>query len=109
MKSNQRSEAAAAYRRLYSTKRWQKLRADQLTRHPWCDMCLGMGVEIPATVCNHLDKASKATPEGFFAGPFNSLCKMHHDSTQARQENRGQIIGCDERGWPIDPGHHWNQ
>ena len=101
-----RSDEAKAYRRLYRTKRWQWTRADQLARHPLCAMCLP-SVTL-ATICDHADKDSKATEEGFFRGPFNSLCKTHHDSTRQREERRGYVIGCDESGLPLDPGHHWN-
>lgn len=105
--TDKRSEAASEYRRLYRTRRWLQTRADQLSRHPLCFMCLPR--VTAATVCDHVDKASKATEEGFFAGPFQSLCKTHHDSTKQREEKRGHRIGCDDDGWPIDPKHHWNQ
>ena len=62
----------------------------------------------PATVCDHVDKDSKRTVDGFFGGPFQSLCKDHHDSTKQRQEKRGHVIGCDEAGVPLDPNHPWN-
>jgi 5-methylcytosine-specific restriction protein A len=105
-KRDDRSEAAQEYRRLYRTARWQRTRTAQLARHPLCAMCLPR--LTPATICDHADKASKATEAGFFAGPFNSLCKTHHDSTRQREERRGHVIGCDESGLPLDPRHHWN-
>lgn len=105
-RDDRRSEEAAEYRRLYRTKRWQATRAKQLSDHPLCAMC--MPRIVPATVCDHADKASKATEEGFFSGPFNSLCKTHHDATRQREERRGYIIGSDEAGMPRDPNHHWN-
>nr|WP_314432413.1 hypothetical protein [uncultured Brevundimonas sp.] len=107
MGQDARSEAAQEYRRLYRTKRWRDVRADQLSRHPLCAMCLPR--VTAATVCNHVDKDAKQTEEGFFAGPFNSLCATHHDSTQQREERRGHIIGCDDDGVPLDPNHHWNR
>jgi hypothetical protein len=64
---------------------------------------------VPATVCDHEDKDSKKTETGFFAGPFNSLCSQHHNSTRQREEKRGHKIGCDEDGIPLDAGHHWNK
>lgn len=103
---DQRSEQAEAYRRLYRTKRWRETRARQLRDHPLCEMCLPR--ITPATICNHIDKDAKLTEEGFFAGPFNSLCATHHDSTQQRIERRGHGIGCDASGMPLDPRHHWN-
>jgi 5-methylcytosine-specific restriction protein A len=104
---DQRSEKAAEYRRLYRTKRWLSIRAQQLTHYPLCAMCLPR--ITAATVCDHADKDSKATEEGFFAGPFQSLCKTHHDSTRQREEKRGHMIGSDESGAPLDPRHPWNK
>ena len=68
---DQRSEQADTYRRLYRTKRWKETRADQLRRHPLCAMCLPR--ITAATVCDHIDKTSKATEDGFFAAP-SSRC-----------------------------------
>lgn len=72
-------------------------------------MCETAGRVTPATVCDHVDPKSKATEEGFFQGPFESLCKTHHDSTKQREEKRGHVIGCDESGAPLDPQHPWNK
>ncbi|RZA07942.1 MAG: hypothetical protein EOP02_36945 [Proteobacteria bacterium] len=101
---DQRSDQAQTYRHLYRTKRWKETRADQLRRHPLCAMCLPR--VTAATICNHVDKDAKQTEEGFFAGPFNSLCATHHDSTQQRDERRidsGKlpIQACGPDGWPL--------
>ncbi len=106
---DQRSAEAEAYRRLYKTARWRRTRAEQLARKPLCETCLSLGRDAPATVCNHADKDSKATEEGFFAGPFTSECAPCHDGVIQAQEKRGHIIGCDETGLPLDPDHPWNR
>ena len=103
---DQRSGQAETYRRLYRTQRWLETRAKQLADHPLCDMCLPR--ITAATVCNHVDRNAKLTEQGFFAGPFNSLCTTHHNSTQQRMEKRGHGIGSDDAGMPLDPNHHWN-
>lgn len=103
-----RSAQAQGYRHLYRTARWRRIRAEQLSKQPLCETCLSMGRITAATVCNHADKDSKATEEGFFAGPFTSECAPCHDSVIQRQERRGHIIGCDESGCPLDPSHPWN-
>lgn len=100
-----RSPEAKAYRRLYQTDRWFRLRTQQLSDYPLCAMCLPR--VVAAEVCDHVDKDSKATEEGFFRGPFQSLCKVHHDSTRQREEKRGHAIGCDENGIPLDPNSPW--
>lgn len=71
-------------------------------------MCLEDGRTTAATICNHVDKEAKVTVEGFFAGPFSSLCKTHHDATQQSYERTGLMRGCDESGWPRDKRHGWN-
>lgn len=103
-----RSEEATAWRRLYKTARWQSVRRAQLAAYPLCQTCMSQGHVTPATVCNHADKDSKATVEGFFAGPFTSECAPCHDSVIQKQEKRGHIIGSDESGQPLDPSHPWN-
>lgn len=111
---DQRSDEAQAYRRLYKTARWRKIRATQLARQPLCETCLSQGRVTPATVCNHADKDSKATEEGFFTGPFTSECAPCHDSVIQSQERRATsgklpIAAIGEDGWPLDADHHWNR
>lgn len=72
-------------------------------------MCLEQGQVTPATVCNHINADNKKNPKRFFEGPFNSLCKVHHDSTQQKLEKSGFLAGCDAGGWPLDPEHHWRK
>lgn len=62
------------WRRLYGTALWQRTARQQLDKEPLCAMCLAAGRITPATVCDHIDPASKLTEAGFFAGPFQSLC-----------------------------------
>lgn len=62
------------YRKLYGTARWKRTAAHQLSIEPLCVTCLAAGRITPATVCDHIDPNSKATVDGFFAGPFQSLC-----------------------------------
>lgn len=99
-----RSPQALQYRVWYHTQRWRSVRKAQLDHDPWCELCRQRGIQTRATVCNHMDKEAKRTEEGFFRGPFNSLCKLCHDSDQQRIENGGkprQAIGVD--GWPLTP------
>lgn len=105
--SDTRSPEAQAYRRLYGTARWRRTREAQLTKQPLCEMCLPRITR--ATVCDHVDPKSKASPTTFFAGPFASLCKPHHDGAKQRQERRGYVVGCDADGRPRDPNHPWNR
>jgi 5-methylcytosine-specific restriction protein A len=71
-------------------------------------MCLKQGRITAATVCDHIDPKSKETEQGFYAGPFQSLCASHHDSSKQAEERRGYSGEADEDGWPIDPRHPAN-
>lgn len=71
-------------------------------------MCEEQGRAVLATVCDHIEP-HKGDPVKFHAGPFQGLCKLHHDSTKAKQENRGVAPGSKVDGTPIDPNHWWNK
>ena len=104
-----RSAEAEAYRALYRTARWKRTRAAQLQAEPLCRACQARGRVAPATVCNHLDKDDKATEEGFFAGPFSSLCAPCHDGGEQKAESAGYTAEADASGWPTDPRHPANR
>lgn len=115
-RQDRRSPEAEAYRRRYKSARWagkHGVRAQQLKRQPLCEFCLKAGRVTRATVCDHVDPKSKLTEEGFFRGPFQSLCDQApwrcHSSLKQRQEIRGYAPGCDAKGRPTDPDHPWNQ
>jgi 5-methylcytosine-specific restriction protein A len=91
-------EASPDLKKLYTTKRWRKLRRQQLDAHPWCRYCWPKPVE--ATVCDHI-QPHRGNIISFWSGPFQSLCKHCHDSAKQREERRGRprlAIGKD--GWP---------
>jgi len=71
-------------------------------------MCLGRGIRIIATICNHAERHN-GDPVKFWSGPFNSMCKGCHDSDQQRIERGGRarhVVGSD--GWPVEmTGEGW--
>lgn len=95
-----------SYHKLYGTYRWQQIRAKHLQANPLCVMCFEDGIVTEATVCDHIEP-HKGDETKFYSGPFQSLCKLHHDSTKAIEEGRGVKIGGDVTGQPRDPNHHW--
>jgi len=105
---DQRSAEAEAYRALYKTKDWYRIRGRQLRDHPFCRMCADTGIVTPATVCDHVEP-HRGDRVKFFGGPFQSLCKPHHDTTKRRQEMTGIVRGTDAEGRPLDPNHPWNR
>jgi 5-methylcytosine-specific restriction protein A len=89
-----------AYKRWYKTARWQRLRLEQLRKEPYCAFCLPR--IVPARICDHV-QPHRGDEAKFWAGPFQSLCKPHHDSDKQRIEKGGKPkpnIGID--GWPIE-------
>lgn len=116
MRRDDRSPEAQAYRRLYNTTRWKGkhgVRAQQLRKQPLCEMCLKANRFTVATVCDHVDPETKASPATFYDGPFQSLCDAHpwrcHSSRKQRIEARGYDAGCDVKGRPVDRLHPWNR
>lgn len=95
------------YNHLYQTSKWRKIRNAFLIANPLCVMCLTDGMYSPATVCDHIDP-HKGNIDLFYRGPFQALCKTHHDGAKAKQEYRGIVVGGDVNGIPKDPNHHWN-
>lgn len=82
--------AALATRRLYSTARWQAIRAQQLRDERLCRVCIKQGIATLATVCDH-EQPHCGDVDRFWSGPFQSLCKPCHDSAKQREEaNRGR-------------------
>ena len=98
-----RSAAAAEYRRLYKTSRWQRLRERHLSDHPLCARCLAMGIVEPATVVHHGEGGHKGDIDKFFDPDIlESLCKSHHDSEGQREDLGQTIVTFGADGWPTD-------
>jgi len=85
----------------YKTYRWQQLRKRHLDAHPLCVMCERGGKIRLATICDHVEP-HKGDEARFWSGPFQSLCKTHHDSDKQALEKSGRVrqrTGLD--GWPL--------
>ena len=104
-----RSAEAAAYRKMYGTAEWQKLRRRRLDEEPLCRMCAAKGLVNAASVCDHI-KPHRGEPALFFDySNTQSLCPPCHDGTKKHIEAYGfsNEIGAD--GFPIDEAHPFNQ
>lgn len=109
MKRDNRSPEAKAYRKLYKTARWQKLRAYQLRAHPLCQWCEDRGVITPATVAHH-DQPHRGDAWRFFNSKLISLCSDCHDGEAQRIDIKGYSNNIDAKtGWPTDPNHPANR
>lgn len=99
---DQRSAEAVAYRRLYKTARWQRLRDSVLREQPLCERCLHMEMVEPATVVHHKDGGHKGDVDKFWSGPFEALCKPCHDRFGAMEDRGVEVVTFGPDGWPID-------
>jgi 5-methylcytosine-specific restriction endonuclease McrA len=107
MRSRSRSERAEAWQAWYSGRRWRSLRAQQLAREPLCERCRKLGRTTAATVVHHVERHN-GDPVKFFAGPFESLCKQHHDGDAQSEERLGYSTEIGLDGFPVDPKHPVN-
>lgn len=99
-------DRSSAHERGYGH-RWRLARLNYLADNPFCVFCDKRGRLTPATVVDHI--VPHRGDEALFwdVDNWQPLCKLCHDSAKAREEH-GNASGCDERGEPIVPGHHWN-
>jgi len=68
-------------------------------------MCEADGRLTPANVVDHI-KPHRGDRDLFWdSDNWQSLCKIHHDSTKQSQERTGLVKGCDLNGNPI--GREW--
>lgn len=84
-----RARAKVPWRRWYGLKRWQDIRQRQLAAEPLCAMCFDLGVITQADVCDHVTP-HKGDETLFWSGPFQSLCRTHHDRDKQRLETSYQ-------------------
>lgn len=84
-----RVRSATPWRGWYGLKRWKDIRTAQLNAEPLCAMCSDLGVITQATVCDHVTP-HKGDAALFWSGPFQSLCRTHHDRDKQRLETSYQ-------------------
>lgn len=75
-----------AYKKLYASARWRRLRQSVLDDQPLCEMCSAAGIVTPANVVDH--KRPHQGDEELFWDRENlqALCAPHHDIHKQRQE-----------------------
>ena len=104
---DRRSDRAAEYHAWYKTKRWQKLRLQQLLSSPLCRLCWARGIVAAATVADHVVPHG-GDPVLFWGGELQSLCASCHSGTKQQAERRGYSAAIGADGWPTDPRHPIN-
>lgn len=97
---DQRSAEAIEYRRLYSTARWKRLRAQVLAERPLCEWCLEREVVEPATDVHHAE-AHRGDLAKFWSGPLIATCRSCHASRGQREDLGQTVVTFAADGWPV--------
>jgi hypothetical protein len=87
---------------------WRKAREGFLRNHPLCVMCAQVGRTVLASVVDHIRPHQGDRALFWDRDNWQPLCKPCHDRHKQRIDRGGRDPGCDQRGVPVDPGHHWN-
>jgi 5-methylcytosine-specific restriction endonuclease McrA len=102
----------------YYSPAWRKLRKAALIRDGYrCQVC-GRNVSGKGMArVDHIKPVRTAPHLALSLANLRSLCPLH-DNQGHREKPRGSgaarvenfvIGGCDARGVPLDPGHHWKR
>lgn len=97
--------------KLYKSKRWQKLRAQQLARYPFCQCPHHIGQQVKAEVVDHKTQHRGDLALFYDARNLQSMAKECHDKFKQSQEKGGKgfLQGCDAKGNPLSNEHEWYQ
>lgn len=82
---DRRRDSEAPHRTWVKSRRWKKLREVQLSIEPLCRMCSAENKITIAVICDHVEP-HRGDEAKFWSGPFQSLCKPHHDLEKQREE-----------------------
>lgn len=109
-----RSAAAEAYRRLYRTSRWQRLRLAILARDLYrCSRCgvalYGQPPALHSPVVNHRIPHRGDLALFWDEANLEAVCKGCHDRDIQAEELNGYHRGVGPDGFPVDPNHPWNR
>lgn len=104
-----------AYRHLYATKAWQRLRLQRFKLDNYtCRMCgllcTGTHKDNPLSpVCDHIQDHKGDENLFFDLDNTQTLCKSDHDKLKRQQDSRGYHSAVGVDGWPIDERHPANR
>jgi 5-methylcytosine-specific restriction enzyme A len=82
----------------YGSRRWRRLRALHLQRHPLCARCEAEGQVVAAEVVHHV-QPHEGDKAKFYLGALQSLCRQHHEEHHSRGRAQWEL---DEDGWVVD-------
>ena len=96
--TDQRSNEAKAWRKLYNTARWKRIRLLQLNAEPLCQFCKRSEDIVIADVVDHITPHKGDVYLFFDANNLQSLCYPCHDKIKQRIELGQTIVTYDATG-----------
>lgn len=99
--TDQRSEEAKAWRKLYNSARWKRLRQAHLDIDPLCVFCRRQEIVEIADVLDHITPHKGDVDLFFDPNNLQGLCFACHDSTKQRIELGQTIVSFGLDGWPV--------
>lgn len=109
--TGRRSDLGESYQAWYRSRRWAKVRKQQLARQPYCQCPHHVGNRVPADVVDH-DIPHKGNAALFWnVGNLISLSKLCHDRYKQSAERGGYGFaqGSDEHGLPLVAQPGWSK
>ncbi|MBR3466883.1 MAG: HNH endonuclease [Bacteroidales bacterium] len=90
------------YREMLRSRKWQRLRAWKISRHPCCEVCEAEGVAVPAVEVHHvrpvLSVNGRAAREALMFDPGNIVALCHKCHVEAhRQLGKWQVRRWDKK------------
>jgi len=74
--------------RFYESPAWRRLRKIQLSRFPFCQLCMTKGKAVPAVIVDHI-REIKDGGAGLDLDNLQSVCRgCHNTKTAAERKNR---------------------
>lgn len=85
---------------------WQKIRQAVIARDSGlCQICVKRGLTVPGTDVDHVNNdGDDNTLDNLML-----LCHECHSIKTAQDMGKQVNWGCDVKGRPLDPNHHWNK
>jgi 5-methylcytosine-specific restriction enzyme A len=84
------------------SRRWKRIRREQLRRQPLCVFCEKKGKIVPAAVADHI-APHRHNMDAFWSSELQSLCASCHSGSKQQVEKRG--YATDIGAVPIDVKH----
>jgi 5-methylcytosine-specific restriction protein A len=91
-------------------RRLMRIRARVLSASPMCVLCQAVGRVRAATQVDHIVPIFKGgSDHPIDDSNRQALCDDCHKLKTAEDLEYARRMGCDEKGFPLDPDHPWNK